>query len=136
MADLVITAANVLKGSGASLGSGIAGETITAGQALYLKAADSRLWKAQCDGTTEEAAVVGIALHGATAGQPLSYQASGTMNIGGTTVKTTVYVLSATAGGVAPLADLIATNKIVHLGYATATDGTFVVKITNTGAAV
>jgi fibrillarin-like rRNA methylase len=58
------------------------------------------------------------------------------INIGATTAKTTSYVVSATAGGVAPQADLVSTNKIVYLGYATGTTGAFVVKINNTGAVV
>lgn len=134
MADLTLTAANVLR-TAADTTTGIAGETITAGQAVYLKSSDSRYWKAQCDGTAAEADVKGIALHAALAGQPLTIATAGTMNIGGTTAKV-AYYLSATAGGVAPVADLVSGNYIVHLGYATATDGSFVVRITNTGATV
>jgi hypothetical protein len=135
MANLTITAANVIKGSGAVTTTGTAGETITAGQALYLKDADARLWLAQCDGTAEEAEFEGIALHAALAGQPVTYQTGGTMNIGATTVKG-IYALSATPGGIAPLADLIATNRIVYVGYATTTTGTFVVSKLLTGAVV
>ena len=136
MADLTITPANVLKGANSAYEVGIAGETILAGQALYLKTADSRLWKAQCDTTDEEATVIGVALHGATAGQPVSYQTSGAMTIGATTVKTTHYVLSAAAGGIAPQADLVGTNRIVFIGYATDTAGAFFVRISRTGAVV
>ncbi len=136
MADITITPANVLKGASAGYEVGIAGETILAGQVLYLKTADSRLWKAQCDTTDEEAAAIGVALHGATAGQPVSYQTNGAMNIGATTVKTTHYVLSATAGGIAPQADLVGTNRIVFVGYATDTAGAFFVRISRTGAVV
>jgi len=135
MADLVITAANVIKGSDASTETGIAGETITAGQALYLKSADGRMWKAQADGTTEEATFRGIALHAALAGQPIVYQTGGSLNVGATTVKT-IYCLSATAGGICPQADLVATNKIVYVGYATNTTGTFTISKVNTGATV
>jgi hypothetical protein len=136
MADLVITAANVIKGSGAVLETGTAGASVTAGQVVYLDSATSTLKLAQCDGTTAEAAVVGVALHAAGTNQPLTYQKSGTMNIGATTAKTTTYMLSAAPGGIAPQADLVSTNKIVKIGYATATDGTFVVNIVNTGASV
>lgn len=134
MADITITAANVLRTS-ADTTTGIAGETITAGQAVYLKSSDTRYWKAQCDGTAAEAAAVGIALHAALAGQPLTIATGGTMNIGATTAKV-FYYLSATAGGIAPIADLTSGQYIVSLGYATATDGSFVVKPTNTGATV
>ncbi len=126
MADLVVTATSVLKGANATLGSGIAGEALTAGKAVYLKASDSRYYLAQCDGTAEESTVAGIALHAAGVAQPIQFQTGGTMNIGATTAKTTAYVLSAAAGGIAPQADLVGTNRIVYVGYATDTTGTFV----------
>jgi hypothetical protein len=135
MADITQTAANVINAT-ATVASGIAGETVTAGMVLYLKAADSRLWKAQCDGAAAEAVAVGIALHAALAGQPLSYASAGPINIGGTTSKATVYVVSAAAGAVAPLADLTSGQYITQLGYATATDGSFVVKIVSHGVTV
>jgi hypothetical protein len=136
MADITVTAASVLFTSG-TMGTGTAGETITAGQALYLKAADSRLWKAQCDSAAAEAVAVGIALHASLAGQPLAYaKTDSVINIGGTTSKATTYCVGAAAGGVAPQADLTSGQYISVLGYATATDGTFVVKISNRGVTV
>jgi len=136
MADLTITATSVLVGADASVRQGIAGETITAGQSLYIKAADSKLWKAQSDGTLEEATCAGVALNGAAVNQTVAYAEGGTINIGGTTAKTTTYVVSATAGGIAPQADLIATNRISYVGYATDTTGTFVIFRRVTGAVV
>ena len=136
MADLTITATSVVPGSDASMSSGIAGEAITAGQSLYIKAADGKLWKAQCDGTAEEATCVGVALNGAAVNQPVNYVSSGTLVIGATTVKTAAYVVSATAGGIAPMADLIATNRISFVGYALDTTGTFVVNRRLTGAVI
>lgn len=136
MADLTITAANVLLTTG-SKESGTAGASVTAGQALYLDAATNTLKLAQADGTAAEAAVVGVSLHAALSGQPLAYAPNGcTLNIGGTTVKTSAYVLSAAAGMICPQADLVSTNRIVYIGYATATDGSFVLNIRNTGAVV
>lgn len=135
MADLTITATNVVSIS-ASVQTGIAGETITAGNSLYIKAADGKLWKAQCDGTPEEAACVGIALNGAAVNQPVNYASEGAINIGGTTSKATTYVVSATAGGIAPQADLVATNRISYVGYATDATGTLVVNRRLTGAVV
>ena len=136
MADLTITATSVVPSSGYTSGSGTLGEACTAGQAVYLKAADGRLWKAQCDGTAEEADVKGVLLNGGAAGQPGAYASAGTINIGATTVKTTTYVLSATPGGIAPQADLIATNRIVRIGHATDTTGTLILSISNIGAVV
>ena len=135
MADITVTATSVVPIS-ASIQSGIAGETITAGQSLYIKAADGKLWKAQCDGTAEEATCVGVAMNGAAVNQPVAYVADGSVNIGATTSKATTYVVSATAGGIAPQADLIATNRISYVGYATDTTGTLVVMRRLTGAVV
>ena len=137
MADLSVTAANVALASG-SQGVGVAGETITAGMPVYLKASDGRLWKAQCDGTTAEAAVVGIALHASLAGQPLAYAGPGAvMNIGATTAAGVFYYVSAAAGGIAPVADLAGTNKVTAVGYATGTSGSvFTVLPIATGAAL
>jgi hypothetical protein len=137
MADLVVTAGNVLWTSGTRI-TGTAGAAVTAGQAVYLDSTTSTLKLAQSDGTSAEADAVGIALHAAGTGQPLVYAAQGSViNIGATTAKTTTYFVSDTAGGVAPQADVVtSTWKIVRLGYATATTGTFVVDIRNTGAVV
>jgi hypothetical protein len=136
MADLTVTAASVLFTSGTKV-PGVAGASITAGQGVYLDGTTSTLKLAQCDGTAAEADAVGIALHAAGTGQPLVYAGQGSLiNIGATTTKATTYMVSATAGGVAPQADLISTNKIVRLGYATDAVGAFVVDIRNTGVAV
>jgi hypothetical protein len=137
MADLTVTAASVLWTSGTKT-PGVAGATVTAGQPVYLDSVTTTLKLAQCDGTAAEADAVGIALHAAGTGQPLVYAAQGAViNIGATTAKTTTYMVSATAGGVAPQADIITGGfRIVRLGYATATDGSFVVDIKNTGATV
>ena len=140
MADLTITAANVVWSSGSGPVSGYnAGASVTAGQCVYLDSSTNpaTLKLAQCDGTAAEAAAVGIALHAAGTGQPLAYAPTGAViNIGATTAKTTTYMVSAAAGGVAPQADLVSTNKITRLGYATDAAGAFVVDIKNTGASV
>jgi predicted transcriptional regulator len=137
MADLTVTAGSVLFTSGTKVSSYNAGEAITAGMCVYLKSSDSELYKAQADGTSAEATAVGIALHAAGDGQPLSYAATGsTINIGATTAKVH-YLVSATAGGVAPIADITTSGHyITRLGYATAADGTFVVDIKVTGVTV
>jgi predicted transcriptional regulator len=136
MADLTITATSVVPGSGATIASGIAGETILAGQSVYIKTADGKLWKAKSSGTVEEATCAGIAVNGGSVGQTVSYVTDGIMTIGATTAKTTTYMVSATAGGVAPQADLISTNKISIVGYATDAAGAFVVLRRVTGAVV
>ncbi len=120
MADVVITAANCKKTSTTQLDKTyVAGETLTAGQACYLKSSDGKIWKAQCDGTDEEATLKGIALNAAGADQPVVLATGGSVTIGGTVVTGTIYVIAATAGGIAPWADLVSTNKVRVIGYAT-----------------
>lgn len=137
MADLSVTAASVVAAAASTPMYALAGETITAGQALYIRAADGCAMKAQSDGTAAEATCVGVALNGGGAGQTIGYAPNGTtINIGATTAKTVVYVVSAAAGGVCPMADLVSTNRVCFVGYATATDGSFVVWTKLTGAAI
>lgn len=118
MADISITAANVVIVSG-SASTGTAGETITAGQALYLNSTDNELYKADANDTAAKAVVVGVALNGASNGQPLSYAPAGcVVNMGATLTVGTIYVLSTTAGGVAPSTDLATSSYVTVLGVA------------------
>jgi hypothetical protein len=105
MSDIAITAANVVRVSG-DTEAGTAGEALTAGQALYKKAADSKWYKADCNSATAEVRVASaISLNGAAAGQPVVVQKGGVVTIGGTLTAGVVYYLSGTAGGIRPVAD-------------------------------
>jgi hypothetical protein len=121
MSDISITAANVAAGSDAVIERGTAGATITAGQVVYRDAADSKYKLADSDNAT--AAIrnpIGIALHGASNGQPLAIQKSGDITIGGTlTAGTAYYLSSGTPGGIAPLADIASGDDPILLGLAT-----------------
>lgn len=121
MADLSITAANVVQYASARVNTSyLIGETITAGQVVYLKAADSRWWKSQCDGTAAESGsgvLRGIALNGGAAGQPAAVQEAGDIVIGATVTVGLEYYLSSTAGGICPIADLSSTNYLHIVGY-------------------
>lgn len=125
MADLTITAAQVLKSTGAVVETGNAGETITQGQSVYRKAADKEIYKADANVTAAEAAAVGIALNSAADGQPIKFQTDGsiTLGAGAAPVEGTVYVVSATAGGIAPVADLVSTNYVTTLGVGNGSNG-------------
>lgn len=109
MADLTITAANVLKGSNAVVPPPVvAGEAITQGQAVYQNTSDAKYYKAKANVTTNGNNILkGVALSSAAAGQPLLIQIQGQITIGSTVVVGTLYALSgAAAGGIAPVADL------------------------------
>lgn len=134
MAAISITATSVVPGSDANTATGLAGATITAGQVVYLDSTTNTLKLAQSDGTTAEAAMVGIALNGANSGQSVIYVKGGTVTIGGTVVAGTSYYVGTTAGDIVLYSDLSSTNKISFVGYATTT-GILAVQIVNTGLA-
>lgn len=120
MTDLAITAANVVKGSTASVDEGTAGVAVTAGQTLYLDSGTNTLKLSDADsGTAAARSVVGIALHAAAAGQPLKYLTGGPLTLGATLTQGVGYYLSKTAGGICPVADLTTGAYPVFLGFAT-----------------
>jgi hypothetical protein len=138
MADLTITAANITPGTTTGYSpvkvTGTAGETITAGQSVYLSS-DGKVYKADANSSSTTAAAVGISLHGATANQPLTYQTGGSMNFGAILTAGTYYVASATAGGIAPTADLTTGWYSTLLMYAYSTS-VGIITPTATGIAV
>jgi hypothetical protein len=122
MSDLVITAANVIAGSGARTVDGTAGASVSAGQMVYLDSATNTYKLADCDSAT--AAVRspdGIALHAAASGQPLEVHTRGPITIGATMTAGVAYYLSANAGGICPVADLGAGDYPTIIGIATST---------------
>lgn len=127
MSDIAITATSVLFSANAKLATGIAGETITAGQTLYLSSTDNRLYKADANASPATADCVGVSAHGAAAGQPLIYgyedpnfTPGGTLSLS-VAADSGVYVLSGTAGGIAPMDDLAAGMYPCVLGVAYST---------------
>ena len=136
MADLSITATEVLAGAGADTENGIAGEALTAGQVVYKLSTDKKFYKADCD-SAGKTSVYGIALNGAAAGQPVSVQKSGSITIGATAAPTVgeIYVLSGTAGGIAPEADLASGDTVSILGVGESASS-IQLRINNTGVVV
>lgn len=121
MADISITASAVLKGTGATTATGVAGVAVTAGQVVYLDSATSTIKLADADASSATAAVVGIALHGALTSQPIVYQTGGALTINAVLTAGKVYVVSATAGAIAPAADLTTGWRTSVLGIAVST---------------
>lgn len=122
MADISITAANVLASATGRVVHGAAGATITAGQAVYLDTADGRYKLADSNGASALIRTpVGIALNGAANGQPLAVQNSGPITIGGTLTAGVAYYLSDTPGGICPVADVGSGEYATVLGIATST---------------
>lgn len=121
MVDISVTAANVqpvTTGTNRTkIASVTAGATITAGQAVYKNS--SGTWApADADASAETAGQrgVGVALNGASSGQPLDVAIGGEYDPGATATEGVIYVLSGTAGGIAPSADLAANDWVTILG--------------------
>ncbi len=123
MADLTITAANVKKGTGAVLETGIAGVAVTAGQPVYKDASNSnKFGLSDCNSATSaQRSVYGIAMHAAGADQPLVVQKGGQITIGATVVPGTVYCVSGTPGGIRPVADNTSGDFVSLIGVAVST---------------
>lgn len=138
MADVTFTAASVIKGANAITAQGVAGETITAGLAVYLKASDNRYWIAHCETSVATAAAVGYALNSASAGQQITIQTDGDMTCDNLTlaVAGAVYILSA-SGKIAPHGDLAADDYITIMGVAlSATSFRMALAVSNVQATV
>lgn len=120
MADLTITAANVLEGTNGKKGFGVAGVAVTAGQTVYLDPTDGKYRLADNNSVTAAArAPTGVALNNAAAGQPLCVQTSGPCTIGAALTAGVVYYQSGTPGGICPVADLVTGMYPTAIGIAT-----------------
>lgn len=117
MTDIVITAANVARGSDALVDHGTAGVAITAGQTIYLDSVTSKMVLSDNNGDGTRT-VNGVALHAAAANQPIAFQKSGDITIGATLTAGQDYWLSATPGGIAPRADLTTGMDPILIGVA------------------
>lgn len=125
-ADLSITATAVtpvLTGSQKTSLSAptILGATLTAGQAVYADSTTTspagQLKGTLCGGTAAQQGVVGILITGGNSGQYAIYATGGQFNLNSILGVTTEYFMSATAGKICPLADLVSTNEVIRLIY-------------------
>ena len=120
MVDLTITAASVVKGAVSQTETGIAGEAITQGEVVFKNASSEYVLSDADDTSLDE--VSGIALNAAADGQPLEVLLPGSdITIGATLTAGLPYFLSATAGAIAPEADLTTGDRKILLGIAKST---------------
>lgn len=118
MADLSITAANVAHAAvGLQTSTKQAGEALTQGEPVYVS--DGKYFKADADASAGTAEVVGIAMTAASTDGYFTMASSGPINLGATLTVGETYVLSATAGGIAPIGDLETGDYVTTLGIAT-----------------
>lgn len=117
MADLAVTAAEVLPVGSYSSQVRTAGATIVAGDALYLDSSNE--WQlADANVSATLANATGIALNGGGSGQPVTAITAGTVDLGAAAgaAAGVVYVVSATAGNIAPDADVTTGAYLTILG--------------------
>jgi hypothetical protein len=138
MADISFTAGNVkLSGSSTSPRLVQFGETVTQGKAVYLKAADGRYWLADANLSIEASMSGGggVALTPGVAGDYGYIVTEGLIDLGVSMTAGGLYILSATAGGIAPNSDAVSGWNKVVIGAARTT-AILNVKIWYTGAVV
>ena len=134
MADISITDASVNLTSGQT-NTLDAGETIAAGDLLYLNSTDNKVYQASNVTSVSTATVIGMALNNAGADQPVTYVMNGgVINIGAVLTVGTVYVLSE-AGLMAPDTDR-ASNDYVSVIAIPSTTSILELTIINSGVQV
>lgn len=122
MADLTITPANVaLAGNTTGAGPSVVqyGEAVTQGEPLYLNTSDGKYYLADADASATAAEATKLAMTPASAdGYGIVAGAGMEVNLGATLTVGTTYVVSATAGGIAPIADLTTGDYTCIIGTA------------------
>lgn len=120
MADLSITAANVKAGGSTCRSQTVQfGETMTAGQSTYLNGSDGKYWKADSNLSAAAAQGVAVVMIGAAA-DAYGLIGTGPIIIGAAVTNGVPYIVSTTAGGIAPASDFAGYTGSwqQHLGYA------------------
>jgi hypothetical protein len=132
VADLTITAADVVAGTNAQTGFGTAGATIAPGDLIYRHATNKTLLLADANSSATTATVEGMALNAATSGQPVKWVSDGEVTVGAVLTVAQSYIASTNAGKVAPISDLASGSWLAYAGYAKTTS-ILVIKRINSG---
>lgn len=122
MADLTVTAANVaMGGADARVRPVQVGEAVSQGEPVYFDVSTDKWYLAEAGGVVAKSVARGIVLTPAAADGQSVIVTEGLVNIGATLSVGEVYVVSATAGGIAPIGDLTTGDFVTVLGVATST---------------
>lgn len=122
MADITVTAANVAMGSAASRIRPVqVAEAVSQGKPVYFDAAANKWYLAEAGDVVAKSVAGGIVLTPAAADGQSVIVTEGLVNLGATLSVGEVYVVSATAGGIAPIGDLTTGDFVTILGVATST---------------
>jgi len=119
MADLTITAANIIPVAGYSKKTLLSAAAITQGQSVVQNSANK--W-ALADADTSGSELSYVALNEATAAnQPITVITDGDLGFGAILTANECYVVSNTAGAIQPIGDLASGDYLRVLGFATTT---------------
>lgn len=100
----------------------VAGEALVAGTPIYKKAADKKAYKADANATVDTANCIGVTTNNAAAGQTVSYLPNGNdITVSAVMTVGVVYAVSAAAGKICPVADLVSGCWVTILGVAKTT---------------
>ena len=137
MATITLTAANVRVGAAGTSNVGVAGESITAGDFLYLKAGDGKYWRS-VNTSEAEADIVGVALTNASADGNVAFLniVDGVTYLDHSTAVWTqgkTYVVGDTAGSLMDAADIGASDYVTVAGVAASTTSLLLFRGTTSG---
>lgn len=118
MADLSVTAANVAMTSNTVYDLVQVGESVTQGQPGYRSSSDGKFYRGDADAAAT-AVCTGVFMTPASTSGYAVFATDGLINLGATLTVGMVYVVSTTAGGIAPYADLGSGDYVNYLGIAT-----------------
>ena len=136
MADLSITASNVVAAAAATKSRIVSGTTtLTAGMAVYKDTSDSNEYKASDANASGAAGCGGVMLCTADDGQPGQVITSGTLTVGAGVTVGEVYCVSPNPGGICPKSDLVTGEFVTIIGVGL-TSTTIKVAIIESGVAV
>ncbi len=119
MANVSQTAANVkIGGEGTTTRQRQAGEAITQGMPYYISSGDNKAYQTDANDTAAKAEAKGIALTPASTNGYFIGLEDGPVDVGATLSVGGLYVVSATKGAIAPVADLTTNDYVTTLGVA------------------
>lgn len=122
MVDIVITNTAVVASDNAVKETGLAGETIAAGKAVYKSPTTKKWMLADSNSATAAAKTAGgIALNGASLNQPVTVTKAGDLTMNAVLTAGSAYFLSDTPGGVCADADVGSGENVCQLGIAKST---------------
>jgi len=121
MAAIAVTATSVIADASASVMNVTAGSTVTAGQPVYKDETDgNKEYKPSLNDTAPHALCAGIALNGASDGQPLKILTAGDLTMTTTPAMTpgVAYYVGDAGGAISPVGDMTIGEFITVLGIA------------------